>query len=97
MSLRGIFWKKHFFPVPAPAIKKQEPFITGANLERAENYLKSLKEEKERLHEKWKSDKSVAPLFIRALVRYEGAKNMYMILTGTEETSEKLYRKVCDR
>ncbi len=95
MSLRGIFWKKHFFPVPA--IKKQEPFITGANLERAENYLKSLKEEKERLHEKWKSDKSVAPLFIRALVGYEGAKNMYMILTGTEETSEKIYRKVCDK
>lgn len=75
----------------------KEPYITGANLQRAENYLKSLKEEKERLHEKWKVDKQIAPLFIRALVRYEGAKIMYTLLTGTEETSEKTYRKVCDR
>lgn len=73
--------------------KNQESYITGANLQRAENYLKSLKEEKERIHEKWKTDKQVAPLFIRALVRFEGARIMYMLLTGTEETSEKLYRK----
>ena len=77
--------------------KIQESYITGAKLQRAENYLKSLKEEKERIHEKWKTDKQVAPLFIRALVRFEGARIMYMLLTGTEETSEKLYRKVCDR
>jgi len=77
--------------------KNQESYITGANLERAENYLESLKEEKERIHEKWKMDKQVAPLFVRALVRYEGAKTMYKLLTGTEETSEKLYRKVYDR
>lgn len=83
--------------VKVKPIKDQEPYITGANLQRAENYLKSLKEEKERLHEKWKADKQVAPLFVRALVRYEGAKTMYKLLTGTEETSEKLYRKVCDR
>ena len=34
MSLRGIFWKKHFFPVPAPAIRKQEspePTWNGQN------------------------------------------------------------------
>lgn len=93
MSLRKFF----SFPlIPAPAIKKQEPFITGANLERAENYLKSLKEKKKRIHEKWKTDKQAAPLFTRALVRYEGARIMYMLLAGTEETSEKIYRKVCD-
>lgn len=93
MFLRGFF---RIPVIPAPAIRKEEPFITGANLERAENYLKSLKEEKERLHEKWKSDKSVAPLFVRALVRYEGARTMYSILTSSDEVSEEICRKVCD-
>lgn len=46
MSLKGFVWKKRFFPVPAPVIQKQEPFITGANLERADWYLKLLKAEK---------------------------------------------------
>lgn len=96
MSLRGIFWKKHFFPVPAPAIRKQEPFIIGSNLERADRYLKSLKAEKDRLHAKWRADKSTAPLFVRALVRYEGARTMYSILTSSDEVSEELCRKVCD-
>ena len=97
MFLKEFFRQKHFYPLPGPELQKQEPYITGANLERADWYLKLLKTEKDRLHAKWRADKSTAPLFIRALVRYEGAKNMYMLLTGTEETSEKLYRKVCDR
>ena len=96
MSLRGIFWKKHFFPVPGPELQKQEPYITGANLERADWYLKLLKTEKDRLHAKWRADKSTAPLFVRALVRYEGARTMYSILTSSDEVSEEICRKVCD-
>ena len=44
MFLRGFF---RIPVIPAPAIRKEEPFITGANLERAERYLKSLKAEKD--------------------------------------------------
>lgn len=94
MFLRG------FFRIPvisAPAIRKEEPFITGANLERAERYLKLLKTEKDRLHEKWRTDMSIAPLSIRALVRYEGARTMYSILTSSDEVSKEICRKVCDR
>ena len=90
MFLRGFF---RIPIIPAPAIRKQEPFITGANLERAE---KSLKAEKDRLHAKWRADKSTAPLFVRALVRYEGARTMYSILTSSDEVSEEICRKVCD-
>ncbi len=92
MFLRGFF---RIPIIPAPAIRKQEPFITGANLERAEQYLKSLKAEKDRLHAKWRADKSTAPLFIRALVRHEGARAMYLILTSSGEVSEEICRKVC--
>lgn len=92
--LKNFFEKNHFFPVPAPAIKKGEPFITGANLERADWYLKSLKAEKDRLHVEWRADKSTAPLFIRALVRYEGARTMYSILTSSDEVSKEICRKV---
>ena len=93
MFLRG------FFRIPvisAPAIRKEEPFITGANLERAEWYLKLLRTEKDRLHEKWRTDMSIAPLSIRALVRYEGARTMYSILTSSDEVSKEICRKVCD-
>lgn len=93
--LKNFFEKNRFFSVPAPAIRKEEPFITGANLERAERYLKSLKTEKDRLHAKWRADKSTAPLFVRALVRYEGARAMYLILTSSGEVSEEICRKVC--
>ena len=93
--LKNFFEKNRFSPVPAPAIRKQEPFITGSNLERADQYLKSLKAEKDRLHEKWRADKSTAPLFIRALVRHEGARAMYLILTSSGEVSEEICRKVC--
>ncbi len=97
MSLRGFFWKKRFFPVPAPVIQKQEPYITGANLERAKQYLKTVNQEKERLNKLWRSDKSVSPLFIRAWLRYEGAREMFLILAGSEKTSEEICRKVCDK
>lgn len=93
MFLRGFF---RIPVIPAPAIRKEEPFITGANLQRAENYLKFLKKEKERIHEKWRADKSTAPLFVRALVRYEGARAMYLILTSSGEVSGEICRKVCD-
>ena len=93
MFLKGFF---RIPVIPAPAIRKEEPFITGANLERAERYLKSLQAEKDQLHEKWRADKSTAPLFVRALVRYEGARTMYMILTGSDEVSKETCRKVCD-
>ena len=96
MSLKGFVWKKRFFPVPAPVIQKQEPFITGAHLERADWYLKLLKAEKDRLHEKWRTDMSIAPLSIRALVRYEGARTMYSILTSSDEVSKEICRQVCD-
>ena len=43
MFLRGFF---RIPVIPAPAIRKEEPFITGANLERAERYLKLLKTKK---------------------------------------------------
>lgn len=89
-------WKKHFPAVPGPALQKQEPFITGGNLERADWYLKLLKAEKDRLHAKWRADKSTAPLFARALARYEGARMMYLILTSSDEVSEEICRKVCD-
>lgn len=92
MFLRGFF---RIPVIPAPAIRKEEPFITGANLERAERYLKSLKAEKDQLHAKWRADKSTAPLFVRALVRYEGARAMYLILTSSGEVSEEICRKVC--
>lgn len=93
MFLRGFF---RIPVIPAPAIRKEEPFITGANLERAERYLKLLKTEKDRLHEKWRTDMSIAPLSIRALVRYEGARTMYSILTSSDEVSKEICRKVCD-
>lgn len=96
MFLKEFFRQKHFYPLPGPELQKQEPFITGANLERADWYLKLLKAEKDRLHEKWRTDMSIAPLSIRALVRYEGARTMYSILTSSDEVSKEICRKVCD-
>lgn len=96
MFLKEFFRQKHFYLLPGPELQKQEPYITGANLERADWYLKLLKAEKDRLHEKWRTDMSIAPLSIRALVRYEGARTMYSILTSSDEVSEEICRKVCD-
>lgn len=76
-------------------LQKQEPYITGANLERAKKYLKALNKEKERLDKLWRSNKSVSPLFTRAWLRYEGAREMFLILAGSEKTSKEIYRKVC--
>ena len=95
MFLKEFFRQKHFYPLPGPELQKQEPYITGANLERADWYLKLLKTEKDRLHAKWRADKSTAPLFVRTLVRYEGARTMYSILTSSDEVSEEICRKVC--
>ncbi|CCY87009.1 unknown [Clostridium sp. CAG:149] len=68
----------------------QEPYITGANLERAKNYLESL--EKDR---KQKNKQNEEILHYIALARKMAAETMFSILAGTEETSKRVFERAC--
>ena len=76
----------------------QEPYITGANLERAEGYLRFLEQERDRKHwEYMKSGKKLHEvLFKNALIRWDAARIMFQILTGSEEVSRRMAEGACE-
>ena len=106
--------KFHLRPVKGPAFVKQEwhikknlnskgslaqePYITGANLERAERYLRFLEQERDRKHwEYMKSRKKLHEvLFKNALIRWDAARIMFQILTGSEEVSRRMAEGACE-
>ena len=76
----------------------QEPYITGANLERAEGYLRYLEQERDKRHwEYMKSGKKLHEvLFKNTLLQWNTARIMFQILTGSEEVSRRLAEGACE-
>ena len=76
----------------------QEPYITGANLERAEGYLRYLEQERDKRHwEYMKSGKKLHEvLFKNTLLQWNTARIMFQILTGSEEVSRRMAEGACE-
>lgn len=77
----------------APAVQKQEPYITAGNLERAREYLDYLEREMDKTWREYKESgkENRRFLYAAALFRCTGAGAMYRILTGSEEASKGEY------
>lgn len=77
----------------------QEPYITGANLERAERYLRFLEQERDRKHwEYMKSGKKLHEVLLKnALIRWNTARTLFQILTGSEEVSRRTAEGACEK